>query len=119
MKLTSKDRDFLEHLRTLLDEKHLRIEFTENGLKRLILRQNYGDRIETRFGMSRQGVRWRFQRLLNEIYVEAYERIWWIESHLGTELRRHALALAKQRIELRQQAQKLGPSTFPRRQNEE
>ena len=42
MKLTSKDKAFLATLKTLLEEKGLRIELKEDGLKRLILRQNYG-----------------------------------------------------------------------------
>ena len=107
MKLTSKDKAFLEHLRALLDEKQLRIELKEDGLKRLVLRQNYGDRVERCFGVSRQGVRWRFDRLFNHIYVEAYERVWWVEANFGTELRHHAMAIAKQRIELRKRAAEL------------
>ena len=117
MKLTSKDKAFLAKLKTLLEEKGLSIELREDGLKRLILRQNYGDRLERLFGTTRQGVRWRFQRLFNEIYVEAYERIWWIESHFGTELRRYALAIAKQRIELCRKAQKMDRFALPRREN--
>jgi len=117
MKLTSKDRTFLAKLKALLDEKDLSIELREDGLKRLILRQNYGDRIEQAFGVTRQGVRWRFQRLFNEIYVEAYERIWWIESHFGTDLRQHAIAIAKQRIELHNMAQKRNQILLPRRKD--
>jgi len=78
-----------------------------------------GDHIERHFGVTRQGVRWRFQRLFNDIYVEAYERIWWIESHFGTELRQHAIAIAKERIELRRRAQKMGQFTLPRRENDQ
>jgi len=115
MKLTSKDKAFLEQLRLLCDEKQLRIELSEDGMQRLVLRQNYGDRIARAFGVTRQGVRWRFHRLFNEIYVEAYERVWWIEANFGTELRRHAMAIAKQRIELRQKARKLGEIILPRR----
>ena len=117
MKLTDNDRAFLTKLRALLDEKGLSIELKEDGLKRLVLRQNYGERIERAFGTTRQGARWRFQRLFNEIYIEAYERIWWIESHFGTELRNHAIAIAKQRIELRRKAQKMSQFAFPRREN--
>ena len=62
MKLTLKDKAFLERLRALLDSKDLFIELKNDGLKRLILRQNYGDQIESAFGLTRQGVRWRFQR---------------------------------------------------------
>jgi hypothetical protein len=104
MKLTSKDKTFLCNLRGLLEEKQLRIELKDDGFKHLVLRQNYGDRVERVFGMSRQGVRWRFQRLFNEVYVEAYERVWWIEANFGTDLRHHAIAMAKERIELRKRA---------------
>ena len=46
MKLTLKDKDFLERLKPLLDSKGLDIDLQKNGLKRLILRKNYGDRID-------------------------------------------------------------------------
>jgi hypothetical protein len=65
MKLTSKDKDFLERLKKLLDEKELAIDLKEDSYKRFVLRQNYGDKVERIFGMSRQGVRWRFYRLIN------------------------------------------------------
>jgi hypothetical protein len=116
MKLTSKDKTFLCNLRGLLEEKQLRIELKDDGLKHLVLRQNYGDRIERVFGMTRQGVRWRFQRLFNEVYVEAYERVWWIEANFGTDLRHHAIAMAKERIELRKQVQKVGALCLSRRE---
>ncbi len=108
MKLTDKDKDFLERLKGLLDKKELSIELKEDGLKRLVLRQNYGDKIASCFNMTRQGVRWRFQRLFNEIYINAYCTIYWVESNFGTELRRHALEIAKERVELRKKAQKNG-----------
>ncbi len=107
MKLTVKDKDFLAQLRALLDSKDLSIELKEDGLKRLILRQNYGDRIEAVFGVTRQGVRWRFQRIFSEMYVQAYCTIYWIESFFGTELRSMALEIAKERIALRKRAQKI------------
>jgi len=107
MKLTSKDKAFLEKLKALLDEKQLRIESKEGGSKKLILRQNYGDKIARAFGVTRQGVRWRFDRLFNHVYVEAYERVWWIEANFGTELRHHAMAIARQRIELRKRVAEL------------
>ena len=37
--------------------------------------------------MSRQGVRWRFQRLLGDVYVSAFESILFIERTLGPQLR--------------------------------
>ena len=108
MKLTVKDKDFLERLKHLFDSKDLEIGLKKDGLKRLVLRQNYGDKIEASFGMTRQGVRWRFQRLFNEIYVSAYETIFWIESNFGTDLRQKAIEIAKERVAMRKNAQKLG-----------
>ena len=104
MKLTTKDAEFLVALRQFMDEKELAIEMRSRGIKRLVLRKNYGDRIEHRFGMSRQGVRWRFQRLFNDIYVSAYVTICWIESNFGTELREKVMAIAQERIELQKEA---------------
>lgn len=106
MKLTLKDKDFLERLRMLFAEKELSLELKNDGFRRMVLRGNYGDRIDRAFGMTRQGVRWRFQRLFNEVYVEAYQTIFMIESHFGTELRAHALEIARERVALRRQAQK-------------
>ena len=117
MKLTLKDKDFLERLRPLLDSKGLDIDLKKDGLKRLILRKNYGDRIEKVFGVTRQGVRWRFQRLFNEIYVEAYSTIFIIESLFGTGLRQKALEIARERVELRKKAQKMGNFEFHRLKN--
>lgn len=108
MKLTQKDKDFIENLKALCDSKDLSIELVDDGVKRLVLRQNYGDKIDSVFKMSRQGVRWRFQRLFNEIYVSSYETIYFIESQFGPELRRHAIEIAKQRVELRKKALKEG-----------
>ena len=104
MKLTQKDKEFLEKLRGLMEEKQLTIELREDGLRRLVLRKNYGDRIEGEFGMTRQGVRWRFQRLLNDIYPSAYETVLFVESSFGVQLRAPAMAIARQRAELRRQA---------------
>jgi hypothetical protein len=107
MKLTVKDKDFLERLKTLLESKDLSIELKEDGLKRLVLRKNYGDKITSHFNMSRQGIRWRFKRLFNEIYVNAYCTIHWIESNFGTELRQKAMEIARERVDLSKKAQKM------------
>ena len=68
MKLTIKDKDFLEKLKSLLEQKELKINLKEDGLKRFVLRQNYGDKVEKAFGMTRQGVRWRFHHLMRYMY---------------------------------------------------
>jgi hypothetical protein len=115
MKLTLKDKDFLERLKALVESKDLSIELKQDGLKRFVLRHNYGDKIESGFGMSRQGVRWRFQRIFSEIYSQAYETIYWVESQFGTELRQKALEIARERVELRNKAQKMGQIEVHRR----
>ena len=117
MKLTVKDKDFLERLKPLLESKEMSIELKQNGLKRLVLRQNYGDKIERSFNMTRQGVRWRFHRIFSELYIQSYEVIFWVESLFGTELRQKALEIAKERVELRKKAQKMGHFDTCRRQN--
>ena len=118
MKLTLKDKEFLERLKPLLDSKDLNIELKKEGLKRFVLRQNYGDKIGASFNMSRQGVRWRFHRIFSEIYVSCYEALYVIESLFGTELRRKAMEIAKERVELRKKAQKIGGFDFFRREKD-
>ena len=116
MRLTTKDKAFLDTLRHMLDEGELSIEFREDGIKRIVLRQNYGAKVAQRFGVSRQGVRWRFQRLFCQGYVETYERLFWFEALFGIRLRHYAIAMAKERIELRKQAQKVGALCLSRRE---
>ncbi len=116
MKLTQKDKEFLERLRQLLDSNDLAVEMKEDGYKRLVLRQNYGDKIETYFRMSRQGIRWRFGHIFNEIYIASYEALYLIESQFGTQLRQQALAIAKERVEMRKRHQKIGDFELYRRQ---
>jgi len=116
MKLTLKDKDFLEKLKVLLESKELSIELKEDGLKRFVLRQNYGDKIGSCFNMTRQGVRWRFQRLFNEIYISAYTTIYLVESLFGTELRHQAMEIARERVELRKKARKMDDFEHCRRE---
>ena len=99
MKLTQKDKEFLERLSPLLEEKGLCIDLVESNWPRLVLRKNYGDRIERVFGLSRQGVRWRFNRVFNEMYVQAYATILWVESRFGTGLREKAMTIAQSRAQ--------------------
>ena len=117
MKLTVKDKDFLERLKKLLSEKGLKVSLKEDGVKRLVLCQNYGDKVECTFNMTRQGVRWRFQHLA-EIYIASLEAVYWMESSLGTELRGMALEIAKERVTLRKKASSRGFFDDYRRENE-
>jgi len=107
LKLTVKDKDFLEKLKKLLEEKDLKIDLKEDGFKRFVLRENYGDKIEGTFSMTRQGIRWRSHRLFNEIYVSAYETIYFIESNFGPSLRALALQIVKERVEMRKKAKNM------------
>jgi hypothetical protein len=70
----------------------------------MVLRGTYGQKVHQAFRVSRQGVRWRFQRLLGDIYVSAFETILFIEKTFGTDLREHAIRISKERYELRQRA---------------
>jgi hypothetical protein len=116
MKLTLKDKNFLEKLKSLLQSKELRVELKEDGVKRFVLHRNYGDKIESEFNLTRQGIRWRFQRLFNEIYISAYSTIYLVESLFGTQLRQMAMQIARERVELRKKAQKLEKFRFCRRE---
>ena len=102
LKLTVKDKDFLEKLRKLMDEKYLSIELKRGPASYFVLRGNYGEKIENEFGMTRQGVRWRFWRLFNDVYVSAYETVYWLERTFGIHLRDKAIEIAKQRFVTRQ-----------------
>jgi len=101
MKLTLKDKEFLERLKNLYDQEDLQIRLVPGPPSYLKLCRNYGGYIESKFGMTRQGVRWRFHRLFNDIYVSAYEAIYWIESNFGTSLRKDVIAIVKERVEMR------------------
>ena len=66
----------------------------------MVLRGTYGEKVHKAFRMTRQGVRWRFWRLMNDVYVSAFETILFIESTFGTQLRDHAIQISRQRYEL-------------------
>jgi len=104
MKLNQKDKEFLERLKQLLDQDAVWVERTFVSPLYFVLRGNYGSRVERRFKLTRQGVRWRFWRLFNDIYVSAYETIIFIEKQLGPGFRQDALIIAHDRFVRRQQA---------------
>ena len=101
MKLTQKDKELLETLRKLMDSKELSVEFRPGKPSYMVLKGTYGDHIHQAFRMTRQGVRWRFHRLVNDIYVSAFETILFIEKTFGTQLRDHAIRISRERHELR------------------
>ena len=103
MKLTEKDREFLHGLRQLMESRDLHVELKQHRPSYMILRGTYGEKISKTFRMSRQGVRWRFQRVFNDVYVAAFECILMIETTFGTHLREHAIRISKERHALRQE----------------
>ena len=108
MKLTEKDRTFLENLKVLMESKDLWVELKPGEPGYMVLKGTYGEKIHKTFRMTRQGVRWRFQRLFNHVYVEAFETILMIEKTFGTQLREHAVQISKERYTLRQEALRHG-----------
>ena len=70
----------------------------------MVLKGTYGEKIHDTFRMTRQGVRWRFQRLFNQVYVEAFLTILMIEKTFGTQLWEHAVKVSRERYQVRQEA---------------
>jgi hypothetical protein len=108
MKLTEKDKTFLENLRALMESKDLWVELKPDSPSYMVLKGTYGEKIHKAFRMTRQGVRWRFQRLFSQVYVEAFETILMIEKTFGTQLRDYAIRISRERSEARREAMKEG-----------
>ena len=98
-----KDKDFLEKLRVMMESKDLRVELKLGQPSHMVLRGTYGEKIHDMFGVTRQGVRWRFQHIFSDIYCQAFETILFIEKNFGTQLRDHAIRISKERYVLREQ----------------
>ena len=79
------------------------MELKPNRPSYMVLKGTYGEKIHKTFGVTRQGVRWRFQRLFGQVYTEAFETIIFIEKNFGTQLREYAVRISKERYALRQQ----------------
>ena len=108
MKLTQKDIEFLGALKRLMESKDLSVELRSDRPSYMILRGTYGDKIHQAFHISRQGVRWRFQRLFGDIYTSSFETILLVETHFGTRLRDYAIRISKERYSLRQEIARMG-----------
>lgn len=108
MKLTEKDKAFLETLKELMDSKALWVELKPGTPSSMVLKGTYGEKIHKAFRMTRQGVRWRFQRVFCDIYVNAFSTILFIEKTFGTQLREHAIQISKERYTLRQEINRSG-----------
>ena len=88
-----------------MDVKDLWVELKPDRPSYMVLKGTYGQKIHSTFRMTRQGVRWRFRRLFNDIYVSAFETILFLEKTFGTQLRDHAIRISKERYALRQRIQ--------------
>lgn len=83
--------------------KDLRVELKPGRPSYMALKGTYGEKIHETFRMTRQGVRWRFQRLFGQIYVEAFETILMIEKTFATQLRDYAIRISRERHEARRE----------------
>jgi len=72
----------------------------------MVLRGTYGEKTHRTFRMTRQGVRWRFWRLFNDIYVSAFETILFVELAFGSQLRGPAIRISKERFAIRHDARR-------------
>jgi len=101
----------LENLKNLMESKDLWVELKHNNPGYMVLKGTYGEKIHNTFHVSRQGVRWRFYRLFNQVYVEAFETILFLEKVFGTQLREYAIRISKERYALRREALNRGFQT--------
>ena len=85
-----------------MESKDLRVELKPGRPSYMVLKGTYGEKIHETFRMTRQGVRWRFQRLFNQVYVEAFLTILMIEKMFGTRLREHAVRISRERHAIRE-----------------
>ena len=91
-------------MKKLMESKDLWVELKPNEPSYMVLKGTYGEKIHKTFRVSRQGVRWRFYRLFNHVYTEAFLTILMIEKIFGTQLREYAIKISKERYALRQEA---------------
>ena len=91
-------------MKKLTESKDLWVELKPDEPSYMVLKGTYGEKIHKTFRVTRQGVRWRFQRLFNHVYVEAFLTILMIEKIFGTQLREYAVRISKEKYTLRQEA---------------
>ena len=90
-------------MKILTESKDLWVELKPDEPCYMVLKGTYGEKIHKTFRVTRQGVRWRFQRLFNQVYVEAFLTILMIEKIFGTQLREYAVRISKEKYALRQE----------------
>ena len=95
-------------LKKLMDSKDLKVVLKPGEPSYMILKGTYGQKVHKSFGVTRQGVRWRFHHLFSRAYVGAFETIVSIEKIFGTQLRDNAIRISRERYALRQKALQTG-----------
>jgi hypothetical protein len=98
----------LKELKELIDTGDLRVELKVGNPSRMVLKGTYGEKIHQVFGMTRQGVRWRFQHIFGREYVEAFEAVLFIEKMFGSQMRDNAMRISRERYSLRQEMMNSG-----------
>ena len=93
----------MEKLKKLTESKDLWVELKPESPSYMVLKGTYGKKVHKTFRVTRQGVRWRFQRLFNHVYVEAFLTVLMIEKIFGSQLREYAVRISKEKYALRQQ----------------
>ena len=116
MVLTEKDKEFLYKLKRLMESRELWVDLRSARPSYMVLRGTYGDKVHRTFRVSRQGLRWRFQKLFNRTYVDAFETILFVETTFGAQLRDHAIRISRERYTLRQELTRLGFQSADRMQ---
>ena len=91
-------------MKKLMDSKDLKVQLAPGEPSRMVLKGTYGENIHKTFGVTRQGVRWRFQHLFGQAYIQSFETIMFIEKIFGSQLRDYAIRISKERYALRQKA---------------
>ena len=79
------------------------MELRPDNPSRMILKGTYGEKIHKTFGVTRQGVRWRFQHIFDSAYIAAFETILAIEKIFGTQLREYAIKISREKHAIRQE----------------
>ena len=90
-----------------MESKDLWVELKPNEPSYIVLKGTYGEKIHKTFRMTRQGVRWRFQRLFGQVYVESFLTILMIEKIFGSQLRDYAIRISKEQYTERKKNQRL------------
>jgi hypothetical protein len=91
-----------------MESKDLWVELKPDKPSYMVLKGSYGEKIHKTFRITRQGVRWRFHRLFNHVYVEAFETILFLEKVFGIQLREYAIRISKEKCSLRSEAKRTG-----------